>query len=116
MLLTTHYMDEAESLCDRLLIMDQAKIIAEGNPKDLIVEYAAENVIEIDSPTHETRSYLRDLDIRHDDLGKRIIIYIQRNGNLENEIRKKFCMESCIFRIGNLEDVFLRLTGRELRE
>jgi lipooligosaccharide transport system ATP-binding protein len=116
MLLTTHYMDEAESLCDRLLIMDQAKIITEGNPKNLIIEHAAENVIEIDSPTHETRSYLREHDIRHDDLGKRIIIYIQKNGNLENEVRKKFCMESCIFRIGNLEDVFLRLTGRELRE
>jgi lipooligosaccharide transport system ATP-binding protein len=116
MLLTTHYMDEAESLCDRLLIMDQAKIIAEGNPKNLIIEHAAENVIEIEGPNHEVSAYLQENQIRHEDLGKRIIIYIQRNGNLENELRKRFCMESCIFRLGNMEDVFLRLTGRELRE
>ena len=51
-----------------------------------------------------------------DDLGERIIIYAEPNGKLESRIREDFCMESCRFRAGNLEDVFLRLTGRELRE
>lgn len=116
MLLTTHYMSEAESLCDRLLIMDHGKVIAEGRPRRLIAEHAAESVIEIDGPDEELRRYIRERSIRHDDLGERIILYTEANGELETEIRRRFCMEACIFRAGNLEDVFLRLTGRELRE
>lgn len=116
MLLTTHYMDEAESLCDRLLIMDHGRIIAEGRPRGLIDEHAAESVIEIEGPGEELRSFIRERNVKHDDLGERIIIYAQASGDLENEVREKFCVESCLFRTGNLEDVFLRLTGRELRE
>ncbi|MCF8107160.1 MAG: ABC transporter ATP-binding protein [Desulfohalobiaceae bacterium] len=116
MLLTTHYMDEAETLCDRLLIMDRGSIMAEGRPRDLIAEHAAESVIEIEGPGPELKSYIRDHDVKHDDVGERIIIYTDTHGDLENEVRRKFCVESCLFRNGNLEDVFLRLTGRELRE
>lgn len=116
MLLTTHYMDEAESLCDRLLIMDHGKIIAEGQPKDLISQYAAESVIEVETQDELLRKFIKRRNIRHDDLNERIIIYTEANGTLENEIRDKFCAGSCRFRAGNLEDVFLRLTGRELRE
>jgi lipooligosaccharide transport system ATP-binding protein len=116
MLLTTHYMNEAESLCDRLLIMDHGKIIAEGRPRHLIAEHAAESVIEIDGPDDELRDYIRERAIRNDDLGERMIIYTEANGELEHDIRKRFCVEACLFRAGNLEDVFLRLTGRELRE
>ena len=116
MLLTTHYMDEAESLCERLVIMDRGKVIAEGRPRDLIEEHAAESVIEIESPDSDLRAYIRDQEVRHDDLGERIIMYTESHGSLEQDVRTKFCVESCIFRAGNLEDVFLRLTGRELRE
>ncbi len=116
MLLTTHYMDEAESLCDRIVIMDHGKIIAEGGPRALIAEHAADSVIEIEEPYEALRHYIRDNGVRHDDLTDRIIIYARTNGRLENEIREKFCMAACRFRSGNLEDVFLRLTGRELRE
>lgn len=116
MLLTTHYMDEAESLCDRLVIMDHGHIIAEGAPRALITEHAADSVIEIEEPDEELRQYVRDNRVKHDDLTDRIIIYARANGSLENDIREKFCMASCRFRSGNLEDVFLRLTGRELRE
>ncbi len=116
MLLTTHYMNEAESLCDRLLIMDHGNIISEGRPRGLITEHAAESVIEIEGPTEELRSYIRARHVKHDDLGERIIIYAEADGEMENEVRNKFCMETCLFRPGNLEDVFLRLTGRELRE
>ena len=116
MLLTTHYMDEAESLCDRLLIMDHGRILAEGRPRDLIAEHAAESVIEIEGAGEELRDYIRGRSVKHDDLGARIIIYAEANGTLEKEVREKFCSSSCLFRTGNLEDVFLRLTGRELRE
>lgn len=114
--LTTHYMDEAESLCNRLAIMDHGRIIAEGRPPDLIREHAAESVIEIEGPGEDLRKYIREHAVKHDDLGERIIIYAEPRGELENLIRDKFCVESCRFRAGNLEDVFLRLTGRELRE
>ncbi len=116
MLLTTHYMNEAESLCDRLLIMDHGRIIAEGRPRDLIAEHAADSVIEIDGPGEDLRRFIRERAVSHDDLGERMILYTEADGELENEIRRRFCVEACLFRAGNLEDVFLRLTGRELRE
>ncbi|MFO8112622.1 MAG: ABC transporter ATP-binding protein [Desulfosalsimonadaceae bacterium] len=116
MLLTTHYMSEAESLCDRLLIMDHGDIVTEGRPRRLITEHTAESVIEIEGPSEELRRYIREHTVRHDDLGQRMIIYTEANGEMEAEIRSRFCMEACLFRPGNLEDVFLRLTGRELRE
>ncbi|MDW7772281.1 MAG: ABC transporter ATP-binding protein [Desulfobulbaceae bacterium] len=116
MVLTTHYMDEAENLCNRLAIMDHGRIIAEGRPRDLISKHAAESVIEIDGPGEDLRKYVREHAVEHDDLGERLIIFAEPRGELENLIREKFCVESCRFRAGNLEDVFLRLTGRELRE
>lgn len=116
MVLTTHYMDEAESLCNRLVIMDHGRIIAEGRPAELIREHAAESVIEIDGPSEELRNYIREEKVKHDDLGDRLIIYTEPRGELESRVRERFCVESCRFRAGNLEDVFLRLTGRELRE
>lgn len=116
MVLTTHYMDEAEYLCDRLMIMDRGRIIAEGKPRALINEYAADSIIEIDGPGNELRKFVKEYTAEFDDLGERIIIYTEPHSELESRIRKEFCMESCRFRAGNLEDVFLRLTGRELRE
>jgi lipooligosaccharide transport system ATP-binding protein len=116
MLLTTHYMDEAESLCDRLVIVDHGHIIAGGPPRNLIAEHAAESVIEIEGPSEALKHYVRVRRVEHDDLGERMIIYAGANGQLEKEVREHFCVETCLFRTGNLEDVFLRLTGRELRE
>mgnify|MGYP005850110153 CR=1 FL=1 len=116
MVLTTHYMEEAENLCNRLAIMDHGRIIAEGRPLDLIREHAAESVIDVDAPGDDLRKYIREHAVEHDDLGERLLIYTEPRGDLESLIREKFCLESCRFRAGNLEDVFLRLTGRELRE
>jgi lipooligosaccharide transport system ATP-binding protein len=116
MLLTTHYMEEAESLCNHLVIMDRGRIIAQGKPRDLIAEHAAESVIEIQGPDEDLKGYLRQENVNHDDLGERVVIYTDSRGELEKEVRDRFCMESCLFRAGNLEDVFLRLTGRGLRE
>jgi lipooligosaccharide transport system ATP-binding protein len=116
LLLTTHYMDEAESLCDRLVIMDHGSIIAQGNPRQLIRKHSAESVIEIEGPSDELKAYVEHTGAEHEDLGERVIIYTEARGELEDEIRERFCMDTCVFRAGNLEDVFLRLTGRELRE
>jgi lipooligosaccharide transport system ATP-binding protein len=109
-------MDEAENLCDRLIIMDHGAIIAQGRPRELIREHAAESVIEIEGPSDELRAFVKEKSVNHEDLGERLVIYAEARGDLENEVREKFCMEACTFRAGNLEDVFLRLTGRELRE
>jgi lipooligosaccharide transport system ATP-binding protein len=116
MLLTTHYMDEAESLCDRLLIMDHGRIVTEGRPRDLIREHAADSVMEIEGPDEALQRYVDEHEIKHDHAGDRTILYVEAGGELEQELRCQHCMESCLFRPGNLEDVFLRLTGRELRE
>ena len=100
----------------RCLSLDQARIITGGRPRDLIKKYAGESVIEIEGPAEELRKYIRENSVEYDDLGERLIIYAEPHGERESRIREEFCMESCRFRAGNLEDVFLRLTGRELRE
>ncbi|MEJ2627640.1 MAG: ABC transporter ATP-binding protein [bacterium] len=116
LLLTTHYMDEAAYLCNRLMIMDHGKIITEGHPRDLIIQHAAENVVEIEGPDQELRNFIRQSDMKYDELEERIIIYTKNQEKLNKQFREKFCMDACLYRAGNLEDVFLRLTGRELRE
>jgi lipooligosaccharide transport system ATP-binding protein len=115
-LLTTHYMDEASRLCDRLVIMDHGKILVEGKPMDLIREHVGHNVIEVDDPCDELRAFVTSLKIESEDLGHRLIIYGQGRDELFHEIGNKFCKEGCLLRMATLEDVFLRLTGRDLRE
>jgi lipooligosaccharide transport system ATP-binding protein len=115
-LLTTHYMDEASRLCDRLVIMDHGKILVEGKPMDLIKKHVGHNVIEVDAPCDELRSFITSLQIESEDLGHRLIIYGQGRDELFHEIGNKFCKEGCLLRMATLEDVFLRLTGRDLRE
>ncbi len=115
-LLTTHYMDEASRLCDRLMILDHGKILIEGRPKDIIRRQAGEDIIEIEMPDRALRDFIAANNIQHDDLGERIILYVNEGTELDRIIRKNFCTEQCIYRHSTLEDVFLRLTGRELRE
>jgi lipooligosaccharide transport system ATP-binding protein len=115
-LLTTHYMEEAERLCDRLVIIDHGKILVEGTPEELKARYAGERVIEIIAPQEELAGFLTANQISFDDLGKRFVVYLAADGNLEEQIRRDYCLDRCTFRSGTLEDVFLRLTGRELRE
>jgi lipooligosaccharide transport system ATP-binding protein len=115
-LLTTHYMDEASRLCDRVVIMDHGRILVAGKPADLIREHIGHNVIEVDDPCAELRSFVKSLNIESEDLGHRLIIYGQGRDELFHEIGNKFCKEGCLLRMATLEDVFLRLTGRDLRE
>jgi lipooligosaccharide transport system ATP-binding protein len=115
-LLTTHYMDEASRLCERLIIMDHGNILVEGKPADLIHAYAGDHVVEIVNPGRDVTEFVNAHDFVHDSLDHRMIIYGQEADKLFDVIGDRFCDETCIKRMATLEDVFLRLTGRELRE
>ncbi|MCE2464222.1 MAG: ATP-binding cassette domain-containing protein, partial [Dehalococcoidia bacterium] len=115
-LLTTHYMEEASYLCDRLVVMDAGKILVEGTPTELIGSYAGEQVIEIRVGMAEKANLLAILQnqtLEFDDTGDSVFIF-GKNGVL---VPEKIGLEDyrVIQRPGNLEDVFLRLTGRGLR-
>jgi len=115
-LLTTHYMDEAARLCDRLILMDHGKILIEGKPSRLIADHVGRDVIEMVNPDPEVRRWVQSSGFRHDDLERRLIVYGKEGENLFDRVGKRYCSEECVFRMATLEDVFLRLTGRELRE
>lgn len=115
-LLTSHYMEEASRLCDRLIIMDHGRILVEGKPVDLIRQHAGRDVIEVSEPTDRLRSFVASKGLPHDDLGHRLIIYCDDRDRLYAEVSSQYCQEGCIMRMATLEDVFLKLTGRELRE
>lgn len=115
-LLTTHYMEEAERLCDRLVIMDQGRILVEGSPSELINAHVGRTVIEIISPGHAVRALLQEKSVAFEDLGHRLIVYHRDGEGLYRELIAGECREGCMLRPATLEDVFLRLTGRDLRE
>ena len=114
LVLTTHYMEEASYLCDRVMIIDQGKTLVEGAPASLVKRYVGGSAIEIEGVDEALRQYLADNRIHHDILDQRIIVYAE--DSVAEHIRRHFCMERCTFRAPTLEDVFLHLTGRELRE
>jgi len=115
-LLTTHYMEEASRLCDRLIIIDHGLILVEGRPQELIRQHVGRDVIEIAGPTQELRSLIQAKQLPHEDLGHRLLVYSEDRGELYQRITRDFCKEGCVMRMATLEDVFLKLTGRELRE
>lgn len=115
-LLTTHYMEEASSLCDRLVIIDHGKILVQGKPKELIRQHAGRDVIEVFNPTNKLLRFVESSRLMHDNLPRRLIIYGQENDGIFERLGEHYCAENCIRRMATLEDVFLRLTGRDLRE
>jgi lipooligosaccharide transport system ATP-binding protein len=115
-LLTTHYMDEASRLCDRLIIVDHGRILVEGSPADLIRRHVGEDVIEVVTPDEALRAFVQSEQLSHEDLGHRLIVYGRESDNLFRKVSHDFCHEGCTLRMATLEDVFLKLTGRELRE
>ena len=120
LIITTHYMDEAEQLCDRLVVMDQGKIVAEGSPRSLIEEYAPGDVVELRFPVGvlETLStQIEDLAQRTEVLADRALIYTRDAELTINEVTSNgLDPETVLARRSTLEDVFLRLTGRSLVE
>jgi lipooligosaccharide transport system ATP-binding protein len=115
-LLTTHYMDEASRLCDRLMIMDHGRILVEGPPGELVRRHIGHDIIEVADPSDELRAFVREERMDAEDLGHRLIICLADGDHLYSEIRDRYCHGGCTMRMATLEDVFLRLTGRELRE
>jgi lipooligosaccharide transport system ATP-binding protein len=109
-------MEEASRLCDRLIIMDKGKILVEGKPLELIRRYTGHNIIEVINPDDALRRYIQSRQVRHELIGRRLTIYGQDNDLLYHEISDNYCHSDCSIRPATLEDVFLRLTGRELRE
>jgi lipooligosaccharide transport system ATP-binding protein len=114
--LTTHYMDEAEQLCDRLVVMDQAKIVAEGSPRELIARYVQREVVELRFPDGvPANGQLEDLGDRREVLADRMLIGTDDGDHLAHVVHELgIPIESLLVRRSTLEDVFLTLTGRTL--
>ena len=115
-LLTTHYMDEAARLCDRLIIVDHGHILVEGKPVDLIKKHVGRNIIEVADPGKALTDYVQSHFQTYEALEHRLIIYDEESEALFHTISTQFCNEGCVLRPATLEDVFLKLTGRDLRE
>ena len=114
-ILTTHYMDEAEKLCDRLVIMDKGKIVAEGRPADLIKERIGTDVVEVDEPTDEVEQFAKEKGWNYERTVDRLLIYSTCCEDMAETLRNKFNLSAVVIRKATLEDVFLRLTGRRLQ-
>jgi lipooligosaccharide transport system ATP-binding protein len=118
LVLTTHYMDEAEQLCDRLVVMDKAKIVAEGTPRELIEKYSTREVLELRFPADQPQTFDHALDglaDRVEVLPDRVLLYTSDGDAAVAAVhRRGLRPESSLVRRGTLEDVFLRLTGRSL--
>jgi lipooligosaccharide transport system ATP-binding protein len=117
--LTTHYMDEAEQLCDRLVVMDKAKIVAFGSPRSLIDQYSSREVLELRFPIDSTPALdgLDGLAERIEALPDRVLLYTSDGEAAATAVHALGLRpESILVRRSTLEDVFLRLTGRSLIE
>jgi lipooligosaccharide transport system ATP-binding protein len=120
LVITTHYMDEAEQLCERLAVMDRGRFAAEGAPRDLIARYSTREVVELRFGAAEpagVAARLAGLAQRHEVLPDRVLLYSDDGDATLGEVhRLGLNPESTLVRRSSLEDVFLHLTGRTLVE
>jgi lipooligosaccharide transport system ATP-binding protein len=120
LIITTHYMDEAEQLCDRLAVMDAGKIVAEGSPRELIEAYVTREVLELRfAPDLQEEAALRlrkaELGDRIDLLPDRVVIYADDGEVVLAQVHEmSLAPITALVRRATLEDVFLKLTGRSL--
>ena len=118
LVITTHYMDEAEQLCDRLVVMDQGKIVAEGSPRELIARYAPREVVELrfgDEQREDAILKMDGLANRSEVLADRVLLYTDDADATQDGLHARgIDPEQVLVRRSTLEDVFLRLTGRGL--
>jgi lipooligosaccharide transport system ATP-binding protein len=118
LVLTTHYMDEAEQLCDRLVVMDGGRIVAEGSPRALIERYSTREVVELRFHAESQETYaekLAGLGERVEVLPDRILLYVSDGDDAAAEVQRRALQPaSVLVRRSSLEDVFLHLTGRTL--
>ena len=120
LVLTTHYMDEAEQLCDRLVVMDGGRIVAEGSPRSLIEQHSTREVLELRFPAgtnEEQATLVTGIGDRVELLPDRVLVYAHDGEVVLSEAHARGARpESALVRRSTLEDVFLRLTGRSLVE
>ena len=120
LVLTTHYMDEAEQLCDRLVVMDHGVIVAEGTPRGLIDEHATREVLELrlaSGDRDHVAQHIGDLAIRVEVLPDRVLVYTPDGDDALSRLRAAGVHPlGSLVRRSSLEDVFLRLTGRSLND
>jgi lipooligosaccharide transport system ATP-binding protein len=120
LVLTTHYMDEAEQLCDRLVVVDKGQIMAEGAPAELIQRYSTREVVELrfgSEKNADAAVTLAGIGERIEVLPDRVLIYASDGeAALSEAIRRGLEPITSLVRRSSLEDVFLRLTGRSLIE
>ncbi|MGH3745551.1 MAG: ABC transporter ATP-binding protein, partial [Mycobacteriales bacterium] len=122
LVLTTHYMDEAEQLCDRLVVMDGGRFAAEGSPRQLIDTWSTREVLELRFPPGEVAVYASKIGDRLpataerlEELPDRLLVYAaDGDAALEDVTARGIAPVSALVRRSSLEDVFLRLTGRQL--
>jgi lipooligosaccharide transport system ATP-binding protein len=118
LIITTHYMDEAEQLCDRLVVMDRGAIVAEGSPRDLIAEHSTREVVELRFPVGVQETMLDQFDglaKRTETLADRVLLYSDDGDAALADVHGRGLQpEAVVVRRSTLEDVFLRLTGRSL--
>ncbi|MDX6438751.1 MAG: lipooligosaccharide transport system ATP-binding protein [Gaiellaceae bacterium] len=116
LVLTTHYMDEAEQLCDRLVVMDHGRIVAEGSPRQLIEKYSTREVVEVRFEAERAESgALAGVGERVEELPDRILVYTNDGDATAAAISERgLPPHSTLVRRSTLEDVFLHLTGRTL--
>jgi lipooligosaccharide transport system ATP-binding protein len=114
-------MDEAEQLCDRLVVMDKGKIVAAGSPRELIEQWSTREVLElrftVDDDTATMAEKLSGIGSRVEALPDRVLVYADDGDAVAEEVHHLgFAPQSTLVRRSSLEDVFLRLTGRTLVE
>jgi lipooligosaccharide transport system ATP-binding protein len=114
-ILTTHYLDEAARLCDRLVIMDNGKILVEGTPVDLVKEYVGNEVVEIEK-TDEVLSCLSKNNIPFEAIGDSVQVATDSSREIAKILFDQCSPHKVMTRPATLEDVFLKLTGRKLKE
>jgi lipooligosaccharide transport system ATP-binding protein len=120
LLITTHYMDEAARICDRLVIMDRGRIIANGTPTELVAAHVAPRVVEVsgvNTPLPDVEIAVGGLADDVEQVGDRVLVYGRDSEGIASRLRAMaLAHEALLLRDATLEDVFLRLTGRALVE
>jgi len=115
-LLTTHYMEEASQLCDRVILMDRGKILLTGTPADLIKKEVGFEVVEIWNYEPDVEAFVKERGWRHEAVVDRIHVFLPPGDDGGRELGERFPHQEHLLRQATLEDVFLLKAGRALRD
>jgi lipooligosaccharide transport system ATP-binding protein len=116
-ILATQNMEEANELCDRIIIMNEGKIISEGHPRSLVQENLSKWVLRVE-PADEVEKYINKnhMNVEYQSEGERIFLFTEKPEELQAQLMSKLQLKETVIREASLEDLFLKLTGREIRE